>query len=389
MILSSLQTLYFWASNYLNNLMLLLIILIVLILLGYIAIKIFMGSPQFGAAPSGARLEAIKLSPNYRDDQFQNLSPTPQLTDGATMPKMLGAFLLGRGKSERNKPKDILPSQKTDLLHLDKSKDVLVWFGHSSYFMQVDGLRILVDPVFSGSASPIKATTRSFPGSDVYTVDDMPTIDILFITHDHWDHLDHKTVLKLKNKVGKVITSLGVGAHLERWGYNKAQIIEADWNSEIKLDNGIIVNTAPARHFSGRTFKRNGTTWSSFILTTPTMRIYLGGDSGYDTHFKTIGDQYGPFDLVILESGQYNKSWKYIHMMPEETVQAAQDLKAKKLLNVHWGKFALALHAWDEPAIRVAAASSQSNLPQLTPMIGEMVDLKGPITTSHWWESVK
>ncbi len=183
----------------------------------------------------------------------------------------------------------------------------------------------------------------------------------------------------------KVITGLGTGAHLEYWGYDTANIIEKDWNEQVDLGDGFIVNTAPARHFSGRAFKRNGTLWTSFVLTTPTRKIYIGGDSGYDKHFAEIGNKYGPFDLVILENGQYNQDWRYIHMMPEEVVQAAVDLKAKKLLPVHWSKFALALHDWDEPIIRVVKESRVKHMPLLHPMIGEAVNLDDTLESAPWW----
>jgi L-ascorbate metabolism protein UlaG (beta-lactamase superfamily) len=256
--------------------------------------------------------------------------------------------------------------------------------------MQVDGKTLLVDPVFSGHASPVTFTTKAFAGTDVYTVDDLPEIDYLFLSHDHWDHLDHATVLRLKPKVKKVITGLGVGAHLERWGYDLAVIEERDWGESIALDEGFTVHMAPARHFSGRGLKRNTSLWSSFVLNTPGLKIYLGGDSGYDSHFKVIGEKHGPFDLAILECGQYNEYWKYIHMMPEEVVRAAQDLKARKLMPVHWGKFALALHAWDEPIIRVTAAAEKEGMPLLPPMIGEKVNLNGKSYVSKkWWEGLE
>ncbi len=255
--------------------------------------------------------------------------------------------------------------------------------------MQVDGKKILVDPVLSGNASPLKFTTRSFKGSDVYTAADIPEIDYLFISHDHWDHLDHETILQLKPGIKKIITGLGTGAHLEHWGFDKKMIVEKDWNEEQILDDGFIVNTVPARHFSGRGFKRQQALWLSFVLQTPTMKIFIGGDSGYDTHFAAVGKQFGPFDLAILECGQYNKSWKYIHMMPEELIQAAKDLQAKKILPVHWSKFTLALHSWDEPIIRVTSAATENNFPIIHPMIGEAINLKDMSGTTAWWENIK
>jgi L-ascorbate metabolism protein UlaG (beta-lactamase superfamily) len=363
------------------------VIILVIIVFVILAANIFMRQPSFGSASSGKRLERMLASPNYRNGQFQNLSKTPALTEGVSYWAVIKEFFFA--KKERRTPAQELPSKKADLLHLDANEDVLVWFGHSSYFMQVDGKKILVDPVFSGHASPVNFTTPAFKGTDAYSADDLPEIDYLFITHDHWDHLDYRTVVALKPKVKTIITGLGVGAHLERWGYEHSTIIEKDWNEEIMLDNEFVINTAPARHFSGRGLKRNGTLWSSFVFTTPTRRIYIGGDSGYDTHFKTIGENFGPFDLVILENGQYDKSWKYIHMMPEQVVQAAHDLKAALLFPVHWSKFPLGNHAWDEPIIRVAAEAKRKGMPLIHPMIGEQVLLKeGPVNAAEWWTGI-
>lgn len=364
-----------------------LFIFLAVVIVSILVVYLFMKQAQFGGVPKGARLQQIQRSPNYRDGQFQNLSPTPQFTEGATFLSVLKEFFFS--SKERRKPLTTLPSKKTDLHKLNPNENVIIWFGHSSYFIQVDGKKILVDPVFSGNASPLKGTTRSFNGSDEYTVTDIPNIDYLIITHDHWDHLDYPTVKQLKSKVKKVITPLGVGAHLEKWGFDSNIITEGDWHSEHNLGEGFKVNIVPARHFSGRGFKRNGTLWASFILTTPTKKLYLGGDSGYDIHFAEIGTKYGPFDLAILENGQYNKSWKHIHMLPQEVVQAAIDLKARKLLPVHWGKFSLSLHAWDEPIKTVLTEAKNRNIPTLHPMIGQLLNLDDPGEQTEWWTNHK
>lgn len=351
-------------------------------------VYLFMQQPKFGKAPTGARLQRIQQSPHFKEGQFQNESHTPPLTEGASYISILGKFIFGKNKN--GKPPAVLPSQKVNLRQLPPDADVLVWFGHSSYYMQLQGKKILVDPVLSGSASPVRFTTRSFEGSDVYTPDELPDIDYLFITHDHWDHLDYTTLQSLKGRIGKIVTGLGVGAHLEHWDFEPSRIIEKDWYEIAELGDGFAVHTAPARHFSGRGFKRNGTLWSSFVLSAPGYKIYIGGDSGFDGHFKKMGALHGPFDLAILENGQYDKNWKYIHMMPEEVVQAAQDLGAKKLMAVHWGKFTLANHDWNEPITRVAKASTQKNVPLLTPMIGEAVNLKDSLHNFQpWWENIR
>ena len=362
------------------------LLLITIIFLFISTVYLFLQQPKFGKKSSGERLEKIKQSPNYKNGQFQNLSHTPDLAEGVGYFTVMKEFFFG--KSKRSKPASPLPSQKTNLLNLATDENVFVWFGHSSYFMQADGKTILVDPVLSGSASPIRFTTTSYKGSDVYTPDDIPAIDYLFITHDHWDHMDHTTLLKLKPKVKTIITGLGTAAHLEHWGFDLNTIIEKDWNETIQLDNGFIVNTTPGRHFSGRGLKRNLALWMSFVLTTPTMKIFIGGDSGYDTHFKTIGDAYGPFDLAILECGQYNRYWKYIHMIPEEVVQAGIDLQTKVLFPVHWAKFSLSLHAWDEPVKRVTIEANKKNIKMITPMIGEAVNLQNLPLSIAWWKNI-
>lgn len=361
------------------------VILFVLVIIAVITLVVI-NQTSFGKPPTGERLNRIQKSPNFSNGSFQNQSFTPTFAEDVSKWEMIrdGIFKI----SKRKAPSTALPSVKTDLKNLPPEKDFLVWFGHSSYFMQIDGLKFLIDPVFSGSASPFSFMVKSFKGSDIYTPEDFPAIDFLIITHDHWDHLDFQTVLKLKSMVGKVITSLGVGEHLEYWGFDPKNIIELDWNEKYVPATGFLVSAAPARHFSGRGFKRNQTIWSSFVLQTPSKKIYIGGDSGYDTHFAKIGAESGPFDLALLECGQYNKSWKYIHMMPEQTVQAAIDLKAKTMMPVHWGKFALSLHAWDEPIERVTKEAHRLQVPIIHPMIGETVDLDQFGPTTEWWKGI-
>lgn len=360
---------------------------IAIILLFSIFLFVFLSQPKFGKLPSGNRLVKIRNSANYKNGAFQNQSITPDLSDGATYFSVIKEFLFGRRR--RATPVDSIPTEKSDLLNMDSKEDVLVWFGHSSYFMQLDGKRILVDPVLSGNASPFSFVTKAFKGSNIYSVDDIPEIDYLFISHDHYDHLDYTTIKKLQPKIKQVICGLGTGEHLEYWGYNPKRIIEKNWNELVDLSNGFSVHTVPARHFSGRLFKRNQSLWVSFVLQTPTMKIFIGGDSGYDTHFAEIGNTFGEFDLAILENGQYNKSWKYIHMMPGEVLKALKDLNAKKLFAIHNSKFALANHDWDEPIINVSSQCKTQNTNLLTPKIGEIVYLKNPNQKfSEWWKGV-
>ena len=361
--------------------MLIAVLIIVVVIAG---VMLFMKTERFGKVASGVLLERIKKSPNYRDGKFQNIHFTPQLQEGVSYFTIMRKFFFG--KSKRSQPSVALPSVVTNLHTL--ADNSLVWFGHSSYFIKLDGKTFLIDPVFSGNASPVKFTTKSFAGTDVYSADDFPEVDYLFISHDHWDHLDYETVLALKPKVKKIITAMGVGAHLERWRFDKNIIIEKDWNEEIILAPGFVVNTVTGSHFSGRGFKRDQSLWMGFVLSTPECKLFLGGDSGYDTHFAAIGEKFGPFDIAMLECGQYNEMWHYIHMMPEEVVQAAIDLHAKKLMPVHWGKFSLSIHSWDEPVIRVTNEALHKNIPVVTPMIGEPVDLTADKVWKKWWTDI-
>jgi L-ascorbate metabolism protein UlaG (beta-lactamase superfamily) len=357
---------------------------IVVILIVFVAL--YIQHPKFGAKPEGTRLEKIKSSPNYKGGSFVNRTYTPSLTKGYSMTKVMFDFLFK--KVERAKPQGTIPSVHTNLKNLSDG-DWLIWFGHSSYFIQLDGIRVLVDPVFSGNASPIPGTTKAFQGTDVYAAGDMPQIDYLFISHDHYDHLDYQTIGKLKGKVKNVICGLGVGAHLERWGYEPERIIEMDWDTNIEPQKDIKIYGLTARHFSGRSFKRDQTLWMSYLLQTPTRKIYIGGDGGYDKHFKEIGALHGPIDLAILENGQYNEAWKAIHFLPGENLQAAMDLKAKRVMPVHSGKFALALHDWDEPLNEMYRHNQNIGLPLVTPKIGERVNLDDSAQVfTQWWQEV-
>lgn len=359
-----------------------------LIVLLAVVIYAYTRQEKFGQTPSGERLERVKRSPNYRDGQFRNQHHTPMLTEGYTYRGVMYNFLFG--KQSRLSPEGPVPTMKTDLLALRPENDVLVWFGHSSYFIQLDGKKILVDPVFSDAATPAPFGTKAFEGTNPYTVDDIPDIDYLFISHDHWDHLDYATLMKLRPRIKKIICGLGTGEHFEYWGFDRERIIEEDWYASVALDSGFMAHTVPVRHFSGRGFSANQSLWTAFVLQTPTFRIFIGGDSGYDTHFAEAGEKFGGFDLAILENGQYDKAWKYIHMMPEEVLQATADLRARRLFPVHSGKFPLGNHAWDEPLIKITALNKSRGLSLVTPMIGEQVNLKDSTQVfREWWTGVR
>lgn len=343
------------------------------------------GKP-FGGVPKGKRLERMKQSKLYRNKQFHNISYTPSIAEGYKMSKVTYDFFLGK-KHPLLKPLKGIPSIHTDLRAIDKNTDVFIWLGHSSYYLQTNGVSFLIDPVLSLYGSPFKYFNKAFKGSDIYKPEDIPEIDYLIITHDHFDHLDYPTVQSIRDRTHKAIVPLGVGVHLERWGYKENQLIEEEWGAEVELKNNIKIAFTPARHFSGRRVRQNDTLWASYVLETPTKKIFLGGDSGYDSHFKMIGEKYGPFDYAILENGQYGEAWRYIHTLPEDVIQASIDINAKKIIPVHAAKFALALHPWNEPLQKITSLGKEQNLDILTPMIGEVVDLNNSNQQfTVWWE---
>jgi L-ascorbate metabolism protein UlaG (beta-lactamase superfamily) len=216
----------------------------------------------------------------------------------------------------------------------------------------------------------------------------MPDIDCLVISHDHWDHLDHDTVVALRPRIKAVVCPLGVGAILEDWGFDPARIHEADWNQDVRLAQDFTVHVLPARHFSGRWLTRNKTLWAGFLLETPGRKVFYSGDSGYGPHFAEIGERFGGVDLAIMEDGQYDPAWKNIHMMPEEAAKGAEDLRAKAIMPVHSGRFTISNHAWDDPYKRLAAVSEGKAFRLLTPRIGEAVDMGQPaLRFARWWEA--
>jgi L-ascorbate metabolism protein UlaG (beta-lactamase superfamily) len=354
--------------------------IILLALTGFAAI--YINTPKFGSLPSMERLERIKKSPHYRDGRFHN-TVDDRPFDVSNLTKILSLLRSFCAVLTNQNQRVHIPSIKTNISNLDMQEDILIWFGHSSYFIQIEELRVLVDPVFSEVSSPIPWFPKAFPGSNVYNPSDIPDVDYLIITHDHWDHLDYETVRNLKFQ--KVICPLGVGAHFEHWGLEN--IIEMDWDENIELSNGFKICCLRSRHFSGRGFLRNRTLWASFFIESPMgFKIFIGGDGGYDDRFSEFSKRFGKVDLAILENGQYNNGWPSIHMHPEETIKAAEELNAEALLPVHVAKFSLATHKWNDSLQKIDELSKDKHLRLLTPMIGQKVHLKNKDQAfEKWW----
>ena len=347
-------------------------------------------SPSFGALPSGERKERILRSPNYRDGRFQNRYPMPPSLQRPSLGdrvKILWRFLFDRPKDVR--PTDSIPIVRLDLKKLDRSEDLIVWFGHSGYLIQMDGVRYLIDPVFVEGA-PFGMMNAFFRGTKVFDVADLPEIDYLIITHDHWDHLDYHVAKELQNRVRKVYTGLGVGAHLERWGYRPDQIVELDWDESTPTAEGGRVHCLPTQHFSGRGLTSAQSLWASFVLQGPKHSVYVGGDGGFSPHYAVIGKQFPQLDLAILENGQYSEQWSGIHMLPEHLGETMHALGAKRILTVHHAKFALSMHPWKEPLEHAKRLRDEEGLPILMPRIGQIVRYTdSTFTTDDWWEQLR
>lgn len=357
--------------------------LLLIALFGYLYTK----TERFGSLPSGKRLERIKKSLNYINGAFRNKEDTPAFTGGANVFKIMWEVQLKRNKN--TSPNNILPAVKSDLHQLNLNDDILIWFGHSSYYFQLDGLRFLVDPVLNGSASPFSFITKAYKGTNIYSDADIPNIDYLILTHDHWDHLNFETIKKLMPKIKNIICPLGVGAHLERWGFEGKLITEMDWDETHRLAENKTLTSVPARHFSGRSLKRNQSLWSSYVLNNNGFKIFLGADGGFGKHFEEIAQKFAPFDFAFLENGQYHKYWQYVHCTPAETAQVIKLLQARQTIAMHSCKFTLSTHSWDEPLAKLSALSKKQGFNLLTPKIGEPIYLKKPNPgLTNWWEGV-
>lgn len=346
-------------------------------------------SPQFGAEAEGARLQKIQQSPNYRDGQFQNPVETNMDIGFSGYMKLLHTRLFGETADQLpDRPIPVKAINPTRLQMPQDTATIVTWLGHSSFIVEIDGRRLLLDPMLSDMASPF-----SFIGPERFaalpiTVEELPTIDAVLISHDHYDHLDYRSIQKLNEKTGHFFVALGVGAHLERWGIPATKITELDWWQETNY-KGLTFAATPSRHFSGRGLSdRMKTQWASWVIVGNDDRIFFSGDSGYFDGFKEIGSKYGPFDLTLLECGQYNELWSSIHMMPEQTVQAHLDLKGKLLMPIHWGAFSLALHSWTDPIERASAEAKRLNVPMATPRIGEAIVIGKKAPMRAWWREL-
>ena len=355
-----------------------LIIIALVILVLAAGIWIFLRTPQFGRAPDGENLARIEASPHYHEGRFHNFVPRSARNPDASRTVL--------GKAADLRPDQPLPAAEMDLLSLERDADVLVWFGHSALFIQVNGIRFLVDPALV-SGSPVFFINRPYQAEAGFSPDDIPEIDYLLISHDHFDHLDYQTIKQLKERVGKVVCGLGTGSHFRHWKFADEDIIELDWNESREIAGDITIHALTARHYSGRaSFGADNTLWVSFLIEAPQATIYVSGDTSYGPHFAEIGARFA-IDLAIIEFGQYNEAWRDSHIMPDEIAQVMDDLGAKRSFMTHNSRFVLSRHPWHEPLDIVAALQEESGYGVITPQMGEYVyltDFSQEFT--KWWD---
>nr|WP_042332229.1 MBL fold metallo-hydrolase [Desulfosporosinus orientis] len=345
--------------------------------------------PAFGGNPTKDQKETFNRLANYVNGKFVNEIPTQLIikSSDSTSTKADPS-----ADAKDRKPSSPIPVSVVDWNKIKSERDNLTWFGHSAFLVSINNKKLLIDPMLGPIASPV-----SFAGIKRYKyseniiqqiIDKMPPIDAVFISHDHYDHLDYQSIVKLKNKVSHFFVPLGVNDHLIRWGVPKEKITELNWREEMEYQ-GLTVALTPARHYSGRgIFDRNTTLWGGWVILGKNTRLFTSGDSGYGPHFKEVGEKYGPFDITIIDGAQYDQRWPDIHMIPEQSIQANLDVKGTNMILMHWGAFTLANHGWKDPIERAIKEAKKEKLNLIYPKIGETVLLSSDLhlPSSSWWD---
>ncbi|UXR64688.1 MBL fold metallo-hydrolase [Bdellovibrio bacteriovorus] len=382
-----------------------------IVLLGGLFVIAF---PAMGTSPGDEEKNRLKKSAQYNPQkhEFQNRIPDvleKMRKEAMSAGTLIEFFAGGKGRE----PAKRLPEVKPDLQEFLKPSDKLkvIWMGHSTFLLNLSGKIILVDPVFSGSAAPVSFMVKRFQPPPL-SLSELPKIDVIVISHDHYDHLDMQAIKFFADKDVPFLTPLGVGAHLRGWGIADSRISEFDWWQGTTLD-GVEFIATPAQHFSGRGLRDgNKTLWASWVIRSETHNVFFSGDSGYDIHFKQIGDKYGPFEIAFIENGQYNEKWRAVHALPEESVQAYfdlkaqrffpvhwgmfslafhswRDLKAQRFFPVHWGMFSLAFHSWRHPVDSLVRLAKERGVRIMTPQLGEMVYVDDNYQNVEWWQDLE
>lgn len=344
---------------------------------------------QFGGKITQKEKDVYAKSKHWDGDKFNNLEHTEMKIPFRAMPKLIFNQIFRRNVLSPNNKVPVSPFNKTAFLApSDRTK--FIWFGHSALLCRIEGKTILIDPMFGPDAAPIAPfKIKRFNEVSTDLIADLPEIDLLIMSHDHYDHLDLKSMEVLAPKVKNYFTALGVSRHLTAWGIAEEKIQEFDW-WQTKIYEGIEITFTPTRHFSGRGIRdRFKGLWGGWIFKTESENIWFSGDGGYGNHFKEVGAKFGPFDLAFMECGQFNKLWRPIHLFPDECIQAATEAKANLVMPVHWGSFTLSDHHWTASVEEFVEESKSASIPYLTPKIGVQFSIED--ASDHrdsWWRQM-
>lgn len=354
------------------------------LLAGGWVLRALQGTPaSLGATPAEIAPTA-RRSPHYRDGKFVNLEPPSGITMDRDVQRMLLRDLANF--ASQGTPPGPIPLVEPPKADLAAAPAAASWYGHSSALIEVDGYRVLADPVWSNRCSPSRTVGPHRMHDAPVLLEALPAVDAIIVSHDHYDHLDIDTIVALAHtQRAPFVVPLGIGAHLRKWGVPERRIVELDWNQTHRIDDLTLVCT-PARHFSGRLFARDSTLWSSWVVAGPAHKAFFGGDTGYTRSFAEIGAEYGPFDLTLLPIGAYHPAFADIHMNPEEAVRAHLDLTDVDhglMVPIHWATFRLAPHPWAEPAERLTVAADAERVRLAVPIPGQRVDPES--TFEPWW----
>ncbi|MBB2913615.1 L-ascorbate metabolism protein UlaG (beta-lactamase superfamily) [Streptosporangium becharense] len=338
---------------------------------------------ELGGRAAGERLERMRRSPQFRDGVFRNATPGAEAPSPQSARELVWNMFLNRGQ---RRPAARIPVVASPSGGPSPDGLSVIWYGHATALLEIEGRRVLLDPVWSRRASPSQLVgprrLHPLPGP----LAGLPPLDAVVISHDHYDHLDRATVRALTAlQTAPFLVPLGIGAHLERWGVPASRIVELDWEEETTVA-GLRFAATAARHFSGRTLNRNVTLWGSWVIAGRAKRVFYAGDSGYFDGYAGIGAAYGPFDLTLLPIGAYSPAWPDIHMTPEEAVTAHLDLGGRLMLPVHWATFTLAAHPWAEPVDRLWREAKARDVRLAVPRPGERVDTGDVPMLESWWE---
>lgn len=338
-----------------------------------------------------AQLARMQASPQYRDGRFVNPLPVRNGLNGEghVSWNLARRWMTGGEIRIPEQTLPVLQRHRADFAPPARDGLRLTWLGHSTVLIEIDGYRVLTDPLWAANVSPL-----SLHGSQRFSVPplalaELPALDAVLISHDHYDHLDRATITFLNNNsAAKFIVPLGIGAQLERWGVPSQRIVELDWWQEHALGRLTLAST-PARHFSGRgLFDGDKTLWSSWVIAGPTRRVFFSGDTGMFPGLTEIGRRYGPFDATLIETGGYSALWADVHLGPEQAVQAHQALRGRLLVPIHWGTFSMALHAWTEPVERLLVAAQAESVAVAIPRPGESIEPGAAVAAIRWWPMV-